>query len=463
MDDFIPSFTGINNDSDEQFAIPQAIDCQTCQNVTFDGVTVRRTSGSGLLMAGTGGTSGAPAANDVLENSAFYDIGACAIRIGRTPNGGDRAAYTPQFINIQNNLVQGYSRVLPDGEGVAVGNGHDLTIQHNDITDGYHAGVSICNLTCYSYQWSASGTNITTEFNHIWNVMQGITSDGGALYYNIGGAQGSGTGNQVLNNLVHDVTDAGIIDVGVVGSGYGGHGIYLDAQSAGVDVANNVVYHISGGGLVMTQGPAAGEAADTFNNNIAAYARRAMYEEQNPWPENCTNTLRVNITHNIFDFDLNESQGFHALSSCADSCGMAFNQFQNFQGNLYWRTDGGFSGDANAFYVMSDPPPPGQASSCPTTQNPPMTPLTFSQWQTGNPLVNGSPLQMNEDLTGSASINPNFGNTGQGSDFLLTNAPLPGFNSAETNDTINQAGRNNPLINVPPVPDTLPTYIYTNF
>ena len=464
MDDFIPSSTGVNNDNSEEFAIPQAIDCESCQNVTFDGISVRHTSGSALLIAGSGGTSGSPAANDTVQNSAFYDLGSSGVRIGRSPSGADRAAYVAQFITVQNNLMQGYSRVFADGEGVAMGSGHDITIQHNDINDGYHAGIGICDFGCYSFMWSANGTNIVSQYNHIWNVMQGVTSDGGALYYNIGGAQGSGTGNQILNNLIHDVTDAGIIDQGVTtGSGYGGHGIYLDMQSAGVEVANNVIYRVGAAGFVMTQGPAASESADTYTNNIVAYARRAVYEEQNPWPQNCTNTLRVNVTHNLFYFDLDETKGFHALNSCADSCGMAFNQFQNFQGNLYWRTDGGFAGDSNAFFVLTTPPPPGQASTCAQLQNPPATMMTFSQWQTGTPLVNGVPIQMNEDLTGTVSVNPGFGSTGQAADFLLTNTPVPGFNVTQTNETINSAGRNNPLITVPPVPGTVPTYVYSAF
>jgi hypothetical protein len=461
VDNFVPSSTGFNNDEDEDFAVPQAIDCETCQNVAFDGIAVRHTSGSGLLVAGTGGNSGAPAANDVIENSAFYDIGACGVRIGHTPSGGDRPQYVPQNINIENNLIQGYSRIFAAGEGIAMGNGHDVTIQHNDITDGYHAGISLCTYGCYSFEWSANGIDLITEYNHIWNVMQGVTSDGGALYYNIGAWDGSGTGDQILNNLIHNVTDAAIVDINITGSGYGGHGIYLDMQSAGVQVANNVVFDVSSGTLTMTQGPGANEPPNTFTNNIAAFARRGMFEEQNPWPENCTNNLRANITHNLFNFDQTEQYGFSAVVTCADSCGMPFNQFQNFQGNLYWRTDGGFASDPNAFSVMTDPPPANDASQCLDQQNPPMTMLTFSQWQTGHPLINGEPIAMDEDTKGTASVNPGFGDTGQPSDFLLGSNPIPGFNFQETNNTIKSAGRSNPVMQVPPVLETFPTYTYS--
>ena len=188
-----------------------------------------------------------------------------------------------------------------------------------------------------------------------------------------------------------------------------------------------------------------------------------MFEEQNPWPQNCTNTLRANITHNLFYFDFDETQGFSAVSDCADSCGLPYNQFQNFQSNLYWRTDGGFASDPNAFSIMTDPPPPNEASGCIQIQNPPMTSLTFSQWQNGHPLVNGQPLAMNEDTKGTASVDPGFGNTGTPMDFYLYTNPIGGFNYQATDNTIVTAGQQDPLYIVPPVAETYPTYRYSSY
>jgi len=466
VDNFIPSSTGFNNDGNEEFAVPQMIDCESCQNVIFDSITVRHTSGSGILVAGTGGHEGAPAANDTVQNSAFYDLGSSGIRVGHTPSGTDRYQYVAQFLTIQNNLIQGYSRIFADGEGVAMGNGHDVLIQHNDINDGYHSGISICTLGCYSSQWSANGINIVSQYNHLWNMMQGLTSDNGGLYYNVGSANGAGTGDQILNNLIHDVSDASVIDQNITGSGYGGHGIYLDMQSAGMQIANNVVYNISASGVAITGGPGPKQLANTVNNNIVAYSRKSAFMEQYSWPQNCTYVLRANITHNLFYFDLDSSTGFYPVLGCADSCGMSYNQYQNFQGNLFWRTDGGFGNDPNAFFVLNTTPPPKKASQCggSSQQNPDQyTPLTFSQWQNGHPIVNGQPLAMNEDQKGTASVDPGFGSSGQPTDFLLSNAPLPGFSNDATNDTINNAGRNNPQLTAPVVPATFPTYYFSNF
>jgi len=49
-------------------------------------------------------------------------------------------------------------------------------------------------------------------------------------------------GNRILNNRVHDVSDASALDA----DGYGGEGIYIDTLPGLVDVENNLVYRVSG-------------------------------------------------------------------------------------------------------------------------------------------------------------------------------------------------------------------------
>jgi len=464
VDSYVPADSGFNNDENGESVLPAAIDCESCQNVTFDGVTVRHTSASGIQIASISANYGPPAANDVIQNSAFYDIGDSGIHIGHHPIGSDKPAHVVQMVTVQNNIIQGYSRVFADGEGIAEANGHDLTYLHNDITDGYHAGISACLLGCPGSRFSANGVNIISQYNHIWNIMEGITSDGGTLYYNVGLHKGSGKGDRILGNLIHDVTDSSIIDAGVHGSGYGGEGIYLDAQSAGVDVENNVVFRVSGSTVHMTQGPAPGQPPNTLNNNIFAFGRNGMFEEDFPWPQGCANpSRRVNLTHNIFYFDRDDSSEFYLTNGCAYSCGLAYSEFQNFQGNLYWRTDGGFSSYRKAFHVLSNAPRDVARCSRPSKPEKLWTFLTFSDWQNGRALVDGNPLPMNEDQGGTATVDPNFGHGGIPSDYLLSKAPVAGFDYTKTNDTIHNAGRNNPVIKPPPVPATFPTFSYTSF
>ncbi len=465
VDNYVPPASGFNNDENGESTLPEAIDCESCQNVAFDGITVRHTSASGILIASTSGNSGRPASNDVIENSAFYDLGSSGTRIGHHPSGSDKPGNVVQFVTARNNVIQGYSRVFAAGEGIAQGNGHDISYVHNDISDGYHAGISVCLLGCPSHE--ANGTNIISEYNHIWNTMQGITSDGGTLYYNVGAANGSGTGNKILNNLVHDTTDSSIIDikdnVRFPGTGYGGEGIYLDNQTAGAVVENNVVYRVSGSAAWVTEGPAPGQPANTFKNNIFAFARKSMFNEGQAWPQGCTKpSLRVNLTNNIFYFDRDDSADFYVVSGCAYSCGLDYNKFQNFQGNLYWRTDGKFSSDNNAFHVLTTAP--ADASKCLGPMNPKKawTFFGFAQWQDGQP-PNGIPAAMNEDTAGIVTVNPNFGSTGKPSDYELSKNPVAGFDYTKTNDTIRNAGRNNPVIVPPKIPGTFPTYTYKDF
>ncbi len=462
-DNYYPSATGFNNGSEESLPVPQAVDCESCSNVTFNGVVVRHTSGSAILLGSLSGNKGPTSQNNVIENSSFYDLGAAGIRIGHHPMGSDQPQYVPSSILVQNNIVQGYSRVFPDGEGIAMGNGHDANIEHNDVNDGYHAGIAVCSSGCYSFNYAANGINITTQFNHLWNLMQGITSDGGGLYYNTGGPNGYGNGNRIVNNLVHNVNDSSLIDTGVMGSGYGGHGIYLDIESAGVAIANNVVYDVSVAGLFMSAGPISSQPSNTFTNNIVAYARRAAFEEGAPWPTNCSNTLKTNVTHNLFYFDLNPKAGFYPMEGCADSCGMAFKQFQFFEGNLYWRTDGSFASDPQAFHVLTNPPPPNQANGCAAPQHPlqDWTFFGFAEWQNSKQPVNGQNIEVQEDAGGTVSTNPGFRNAGLPTDFLLNKNPVAGFDYTETNKTINTAGRTNPVFFPPTVPGTFPTFYYS--
>ena len=461
IDNFIPPSFGFNDDQNGENTLPAAIDCESCRYVSFNGITVRHTSASGLQFATLDGHNGPPGANNVIENSAFYDLGSSGIHIGHQPSGSDVAANVIHSVMVQNNIVQGYGRVFAGGEGIAQGNGDAITYLHNDIDDGYHSGISVCETACPG----GNGNNIVSQYNSIWNVMQGITSDGSAIYYQVGGLQKNGKGNKIVNNLLHDVNDSSIIEKGILGTGYGGHGIYLDGQSAGVTVENNVVYRTSQDSAFTTEGPSNGQPPNTFQNNIFAYARKAMFRENISWPQNCGGSTRVNLISNILYFDQNDTGGFYAIEGCADSCGMSFNDYQNFSRNLYWRTDGQFATYSKAFHVLTTTPPPDRASSC--TQPPvPSTVWTFfdfSTWQNGHPHVNGHSLPMNEDAEGTVTVDPEFGKTGLPTDFLLSRSPVTGFDYLQTNDTINGAGRTNPVIVPPQVPPTFPTYYFTTF
>jgi hypothetical protein len=70
---------------------------------------------------------------------------------------------------------------------------------------------------------------------------------------------------------------------------------------------------------------------------------------------------------------------------------------------------------------------------------------------------------MNEDPGGTVSVDPNFGAATLPGDFLLTRNPVPGFDYTLTNDTILNAGRVQPAINPPAVPQTYPTFYFPRY
>ncbi len=115
-----------------------------------------------------------------------------------------------------------------------------------------------------------------------------------------------------------------------------------------------------------------GQTPNTFHNNIFAFGRLSMFEEQTPWPQGCNlaPSPQVNVSNNIFYFDVTDSSGFYVTSGCANSCGLPYNQFQDFQANLYWRTDGQFSSYREAFHVLTKPAGGSNASGCGIPANP---------------------------------------------------------------------------------------------
>jgi hypothetical protein len=481
VDNFYPNSVGFNNDVNGEMPLPQAIDCENCQFVTFNTVTVRHTSASGILAGATAATplcSGSSTPSCMtIENSSFYDIGDSGIRVGHTPASTDTAATVVQGVMANNNLIQGYSRVFADGEGIAEGSGNNNQFVYNTITDGYHAGISICKDGCGPTAGgvSVSGNNIASSFNLISNLIQGVTSDGGALFYNVGNGSSTGTGNSISSNVINNVTDSFIIDnpsvagVAVAGSAYGGEGIYLDGQTAGTQVANNVVYNLSGHAIHIGEGLASSaEMQNIFNNNIFAFANLGMYVATEPWPNGCPASpiKQVDVTNNVFYFDRlsTSSPPFFVVGGCSDSCGYTYNTFQNFQGNSYWRTDGKFSTDSKAFQVLTTQGL-NSNNSCKTG---PLTSLYFSSataanWQTGG---SGVPVTMNEDLppNATATYQPSFAGSGLSSDqpsaytFPAGQAPPTPFVPGNTNLAITNAHSSVPQQAT--VPATFPTYTY---
>ncbi|MGA2116445.1 MAG: hypothetical protein ABSH56_17010 [Bryobacteraceae bacterium] len=455
-DDYVVPALG-HKSSELEADIPAAVSFQNSQNVTVDGVTVTQISGTGLeFISCINGQSAnycaandpnGTTANDAILNSAFYDIGVLGVRIGDPNASVDTDSNVPQFMTAQNNVVEGYGRTIPASFGIGQGHGHDNLYTHNDVYDGYHCAISISEQAPDTIKPAGIGNaNNTISFNHVYNLLQGIMNDGGSIRIEAGNNAYTAPGNKILNNKVHDVTDAGIVD----SNGYGGDGIYLDNQSGLIDVENNLVYRVSGNAIEMPQGPSLPNQANTVRNNILAYARGSMVQINFPYPYGVPSAIPQNsvIENNLMYFDRSfaSNPSFMVQGGCLYAGGVLYPQFQEWTSNMYWRTDGAFASDAKAFAVQTSPENGGDAPCTGNTNK--WTFYTFAQWQS----------QVGEDLY-SAVQNPGFNNPVYPADDYTLPKGSPGVGFVVFDPS--QAGRTNAAIKPPAVAPGFQTSTFT--
>jgi Putative Ig domain/Right handed beta helix region len=407
-----PSTTGDQN-------VSAAVGCYNCSYVTLDGVTVRQTSGGGVEFF-TNSTSSTTAHN-TIKNSAIYDVGANGIRYGLLAYYTDTDTNVAQFGTIENNVIAGFGRVLPGTEAIYQGDGHDNLYTHNDIYDGYHGGIHVCSLTCPPGSKSSHGAyNNVVSFNHIYNLGQGILSDFGGIYFN---TDPTATGNQVLNNKVHDISDDSALDT----DGYAGQGIYVDDSTANMLVQNNLVYRASSSLNAQTCGPQTPGTPNNFVNNIFAYGRIGTKQEGCAPP--ASGVLQFNFTNNLVYFDRGRVE-YGALDCSGSNCP----QVQMYANNMYCYVPGAACAPpANIFYTTDSTGKYGSGQSF----------TTFSAWQSGTGEDKGSLVQ-----------DPGFAHPAfPDDDYTLNESPGVGFVVFDPN----QAGRSNPVIPSPTVEATFPT------
>jgi len=368
--------------------ITAAVSFQNSQHITFDSGVVAHTSGGGLefiscITAQSPSwcifrSTSAVTSGNVVSNSALYDLGFVGIRIGMPALYGQTDANIPQFNTVENNVVEGYGRVFPDTSGIRQGEGHDNTYTHNEVYDGYHAAIALCFCSGDTRLTPDSHDNIVS-FNHVYDLFQGISNDGGSIYIQTANfVSPMPAGNRILNNRVHDVSDASALDA----DGYGGEGVYIDTLTGLVDVENNLVYRVSASPMNFSSAPANPSEANTIKNNIFAFGRLSMVAEGDAYLSGTVPPSQIQVfvaTNNLFYFDRSSasSPGFYVQSGGAYSGGFAFTTWEQWNSNLYWRTDGGFASDAHAFHVQ---PYPNTTTPCYYDPSK-WTFLTLAAWQ----------------------------------------------------------------------------------
>jgi hypothetical protein len=415
----VPSIGYASTTGDQ--SVTGAVSCYNCQYVTMNGVIVTQTAGGGIEFY-TNNTS-ATTAHNTIENSALYDLGAYGARIGLLAQYNDTDSNVAQFNTIENTLIGGFSRVTPGTFGIMQGDAHDNTYTHNEIYDGYEAGIKICALGCIPGSTNSHGAyNNMVSFNHVYNLGQGIMDDLGGIYFN---TDPNATGNQALNNRVHDISDASSLDA----DGYGGQGIYLDANTANTLVQNNLVYRASATTESETCGPQTPGTTNTIKNNIFAYGRQGIKQEGCVPP--ASGVLQFSFTNNLVYYDRGYVQTGYAYCM-----GGACTEVMKYSDNMYCYAPGQACAlPTNPFYTTGSQ---GRSQS--------QYYATLSAWQNST----------GED-SGSEVKNPGFANpVYPNDDYTLSESPGVGFVVFDPTE----AGRSNPVI---PDPTVIPTFVTAPF
>ena len=410
----------------EQFEplVPAAVQCMDCSYLTFDSDTFANTSGYALgLPTDNLGTS----TGNVIQNNAFYDVGAGGVILGKIATGPETDSNVPEFGTVQNNIVQGYGRMFPGAGAIVLLIGHDMTFTHNDVTDGYSQGIAICfpsfTRNCAGLSNSKGTFNITTTYNHVWNLGQGILNDFGGVYL----ATYGGTGNIITGNKLHDFSDASAIGDA---DGYGANGIYID-RGGPIIANNNLVYRVENA-VSITLGPTKPGQVVAVENNILAYDRQFVISSyQCPKKGYSQFSFGTNI---VYQDRTGQSTPSATVQGGDTYLGNPVGLVQSYKNNDYWNTSENFA-SAEGFNA--------EDSLC---QNKSVYDLT--QWQA-----------LGEDV-GSVSQDPGFTNPHYPVDnySFVTGPPPIGFIPFNTSGTCATCpGRDFPSLKPPSVPEAFPT------
>ena len=209
-----------------------------------------------------------------------------------------------------------------------------------------------------------------------------MPSDLGGVYY----LSGLNTGNEILNDKVHDINHDP--------AGYGGWGLYTDQGAIGMLIQNNLVYRTTDASLHVnssTTAPPTSTPPNVFKNNILVYGGMGAMARHND-----TTFLSFQFQNNVFFYDKQTIQSGYWYCRGKTVCTDYF-QFDN---NLYF--DNAATGGK-----------PGKPFKTPSSvlnsiEQPPVTWLGLGQWRRsrGRHSLFADPLFVNpanDDYTLSAN------------------------------------------------------------
>ncbi|MBA3912290.1 MAG: hypothetical protein H0X25_00180 [Acidobacteriales bacterium] len=452
-DSWMPNQYGLG-DVQGMPAVSAALSFTGSSNIKLDGVTIAHVQGWALEW------EGASTSNQVV-NSALYDIGAGGIRVGHVAAASDTDAGVPSNILIQNTAVAYYGRIQPTGEGPGIwlGDTHDNTVTHNDVFGGYTGGVDLG----HGLNRGANDGSTTTQYymynnwvtwNHIWGqgeggLFNGVLSDFGGVYSAASlSAKCPTLGpptlnpntycNHILYNRVHDL--AHNYDTT---SAQGSQCLYLDQGATATEVRFNLTYRCSHTGAFTNTPQSIGPNAmlsqyDLWDNNIFAEMGAQRSKAQRIVSKGGDNGNSITWTHNIGYFNSavgatpQSSPGKWGCFADDDVTPVPCSQRFAFDYNLWWNAA------------------PGNA-------------LTFSTCKDGNCAPYPVGFNLYSTMPWGPTGDEDAHSVSRDPQFLNPNYPVDDFHfRADLSDIgftswdYTQAGRTNPVIQVPYVADPYP-------
>ncbi len=209
------------------FTYSPMVKLEGAENITIQNCVLDHGSGFGI--------EAVVSSHDRFLHNTLSDLGAGGIGVGIF-SGEIPSAVTGGNV-ISDNTIHDIGKYFSEGPGILADYTQGNVISHNRISHAPYTGISLGIV----FVATAKTQGNRVEYNDIHDVMQELND--GAGIYTVGPEQGS----VIRFNRIHDIQNA---NPGPPDLNYLSAGIYLDENSRGVTVSDNLVYR-TGSSLLL--------------------------------------------------------------------------------------------------------------------------------------------------------------------------------------------------------------------